>query len=280
MKKILMLLAAIVLILAGCGQSENRSEENGTKEEGSETTQEEVNIKVASINPPMTEILEVAQPLLEEEGINLEIVYVSDNIQPNNAVVEKEVDANFFGHGLWMETYNENNGTDLVVVKPIYHATLGLYSKNYGSVEELPEGAMIAIPNDPTNRGRALAFLDDQGVIKLKEGTGIYGTVQDVEENPNNFELQEVDLLMLARMYDDADASVMYPSYAAPLDLLPSRDALLVENPLEEFAISLVAREDNADSEPIQKLAEAMTSPEVKAFLEENYPESAIPAFE
>lgn len=279
MKKLFTLLTAVILlILAGCG-NDNAEENEGAQEEA-DTPQEEVELKVASINPPMTEILEVAQPLLKEEGINLEIVIVSDNIQPNNAVVEGEVDANFFGHGLWMETYNENNDSDLVVVKPIYHATLGLYSKNYNSIEELPEGATIAIPNDPTNRGRALAFLDDKEVITLTEGTGIYGTLQDIEDNPNNFEFKEVDLLMLARMYDDADASVMYPSYAAPLDLLPSRDALLTENPIEDFAISLVAREDNVDSEPIQKLAEAMTSEEVKESLEENYPEAALPAFE
>ena len=275
MKRLLMLFTALLIILVGC--SNNDGENNDTEENAD--TQEEVTLEVASINPPMTEILEIAQPILKEQGINLEIVSVSDNIQPNNAVAEGEVDANFFGHGLWMETYNENNDTDLVVVKPIYHATLGLYSKNYDSMEELPDGASIAIPNDPTNRGRALAFLEEQGVIKLTDGTGIYGTVQDIEENPKNYDFQEVDLLMLARMYDDADASVMYPSYAAPLDLLPSRDALLTENPIDDFAISLVARADNVDSDPIQKLAEAMTSEEVREFLEENYPESAIPAF-
>lgn len=276
MKRLLMIMTVLVLFLAACDSNndENKSEETA------DTQEERVQLKVASINPPMTEILEVAQPILEEQGIDLEIVIVSDNIQPNSAVMEGEVDANFFGHGLFMEMYNENNDGDLVVVKPIYHATLGLYSKNYDSMEELPEGATIAIPNDPTNRGRALAFLDDQEVIKLNEEAGVFGTVQDIEENPNNFVFEEVDLLMLARMYDDADASVMYPSYAAPLDLLPSRDALLNENPIEDFAISLVARAENADSEPIQKLAEAMTSPEVKEFLEENYPEAALPAFD
>ena len=264
MKRLLTLLTDMVLFLAACG---NDKEDN------------ENTLKVASINPPMTEILEIAKDLLKEQDIELEIVHVSDNIQPNAAVASKEVDANFFGHGLFMEMYNENNDANLVVVKPIYHAALGLYSKNYHSIEELPEGATIAIPNDSTNRGRALAFLDDKGVIKLNEEAGVFGTLQDIEENPNNYEFVEVDLLMLARMYDDADASVMYPSYAKPLNLLPSRDALLVEDPIDDFAISLIAREDNADSELIQKLAEAMTSEDVRKFLEENYPESAIPAF-
>lgn len=205
---------------------------------------------------------------------------MSDNIQPNTALAEKEVDANFFQHALWMQTFNENNNSNLVVVEPVYHAALGLYSKENKSMEELPEGATIAVPNDPTNLGRTLAFLDAKGVIQLKEGTGIYGTLQDIEENPKKYQFKEVDLLMLARMYDDADASVMYPSYAMPLNLSPSKDALLVEDPIDDFAISLVAREDNADSDLVQKLADAVTSPEVKQFLEENYPESAAPAFE
>lgn len=279
MKKLLISLAAIVLILAGCGGGEEQSAK-GNADTQKSTEQEEVTVKVASINPPMTEILEIAKDLLVEEGVNVEIVHVSDNIQPNDAVANEDVDANFFGHGLFMEMYNENTGANLVVVEPIYHAALGLYSKEYDSFDDLQEGATIAIPNDSTNRGRALAFLDDKGVITLNEEAGVNGTLQDIAGNPKKFELVEVDLLMLARMYDDADATVLYPSYAKPLDLLPSRDALLVEEPIEDFAISLIAREDNADSEPIQKLAEAMTSSQVKQFLEENYPESAVPAFE
>lgn len=277
MKKLWMMITALLILLVGCGKTENETEENTNVEKDTEQT---IKVATASSIEIVSEIMEIAEKLLAEQGIRLENVVVSDNIQPNTALAEKEVDANFFQHALWMQTFNENNNSNLVVVEPVYHAALGLYSKEYKSMEELPEGATIAVPNDPTNLGRTLAFLDAKGVIQLKEGTGIYGTLQDIEENPKKYQFKEVDLLMLARMYDDADASVMYPSYAMPLNLSPSKDALLVEDPIDDFAISLVAREDNADSDLVQKLADAVTSPEVKQFLEENYPESAAPAFE
>lgn len=277
MKKLWMMITALLILLVGCGKAENETEENTNVEKDTEQT---IKVATASSIEIVSEIMKIAEKLLAEQGIRLENVVVSDNIQPNTALAEKEVDANFFQHALWMQTFNENNNSNLVVVEPVYHAALGLYSKEYKSMEELPEGATIAVPNDPTNLGRTLAFLDAKGVIQLKEGTGIYGTLQDIEENPKKYQFKEVDLLMLARMYDDADASVMYPSYAMPLNLSPSKDALLVEDPIDDFAISLVAREDNADSDLVQKLADAVTSPEVKQFLEENYPESAAPAFE
>ena len=280
MKKLFITVAAMVFLLVGCGKADNDSAENTNEGTDTSTEQQTVKVATASSIEIVTEIMGIAEDLLAEEGINVENVVVSDNIQPNTALASEEVDANFFQHALWMQAFNDNNDSNLVVVEPVYHAAMGLYSKEYKTIDELPEGATIAVPNDPTNLGRALAFLEAEGVIQLKEGTGIYGTVQDIEENPKNYKFEEVDLLMLARMYDDADASVMYPSYAMPLNLTPSKDALLVEDPIDDFAISLVAREDNADSELIQKLAEAITSPEVKKYLEENYPESAAPAFE
>ncbi|MET3696222.1 D-methionine transport system substrate-binding protein [Bacillus oleivorans] len=274
MKKIWTLIMALLLVLAGCAQSQ----ENKTSIDD-QTDSEEISLKVASLIPPMTDILEIAKTQLKEDGINLEIVVLSDNIQPNNALAAKEVDANFFQHVPYMEEYNEANGTDLVPVQPIYHAIYGVYSKNYETMDELPEGATIAIANDPTNIGRSLAILDQAGVIKLKEGVGIHATQADIMENPKNYKFEEVDLLMLARMYDDADAVIMTPAYAQPLGLTPKSDALLTEGLESEFAITLVARSDNADSEVIQKLAKSMTSTEVKKFLEEEYGENSIPAF-
>lgn len=280
MRKLLMSFVVLLFILAGCGQAENQTDENKNTDDRTETKEEQI-VKVATSSSIdiVTDIMEIAENQLAEQGIKLENVVVSDNIQPNEALAAKEVDANFFQHSLFMNMFNEEKGANLVVVEPIYHANFGLYSKEYKSVDELPEGATIAIPNDPTNGGRALAFLDDKGVITLKEGTGFNGTLQDIEENPKNFKFEEVDLLMLARMYDDADATVLYPSYAMPLELTPSKDALLIEEPSDEFAISFVARKDNADSELVQKVAEALTSDEVRQLLEENYPEAASPAF-
>lgn len=275
MKKLLLLITMFVLILTGCGK------EDETKEKGNvqENDKEEVTLKVASLIPPMTEILELVKPKLAEESINLEIVVLGDNVQPNSALAAEEVDANFFQHVPYMEEFNRNNDSNLVPIVPIYFANYGTYSKDYKSMEELPKGAVIAIANDVSNIDRSLSLLAQHNVITLKEKTGPYYTTADIEENPKNYKFEEVDLLMLARMYDDADAVVMTPAYAAPLGLTPKSDALLTEGDENDFAITLVARKDNEDSEAIKKLAEAMTSPEVRKFLEENYAETAIPAF-
>ncbi len=267
------LLAMILLVGAGCGQQ--ASEPKNTES----APAEEVTLKVASLIPPMTDILDVVKPLLKEDGINLEVVVLSDNVQPNTALANNEVDANFFQHVPFMEQYNEANGSDLVAVKPIYHALFGAYSKKYKSIDELPEGAVIAIPNDSTNVGRSLVMFEQNGMIKLREGAGYAATQADIVENKKNYVFKEVDLLMLARSYDDVDAVAMYPAYASPLGLTPKKDAFITEKTDDRFAITLVARGDNANSEPIQKLAERMTGPEVAKYLEENFGEVSVPAF-
>ncbi|MCE4049983.1 MULTISPECIES: MetQ/NlpA family ABC transporter substrate-binding protein [Bacillaceae] len=272
MKKIMMFILFSVLCLAGCASNADKEE---PKEEKKEQT-----LKVASLIPPMTDILEIAKPLMKEEGINLEIVVLNDNVQPNNALQNKEVDANFFQHVPYMEQYNQNSNADLVAVQPIYHAVYGGYSPKYKSLEDLPDGATVAIANDPTNISRSLALMDKYGLIKLKDGaTSTTATEADIAENKHNFEIKKVDLLMLARVYEDTDLTIMTPAYAEPLGLKPNKDALLTEGVESAFAITLVAREDNADSEAIKLLAEKMTGPEVKKFLEEDYKDSALPAF-
>ncbi|WP_400244432.1 MetQ/NlpA family ABC transporter substrate-binding protein [Niallia sp. JL1B1071] len=275
MKKILFLMMIGIFVLAACGKENTESD----KKDAQNTEKEEVTLKVASLIPPMTEILELVKPTLAEEGINLDMVVLSDNVQPNTALAAEEVDANFFQHVPYMEEFNRGNDAELVPVKAIYFANYGVYSKEYDSIDKVPEGAVIAIANDVSNIDRSLALLAQHDVITLKEKTGPYYTKADIVENPKNLKFEEVDLLMLARMYDDADLVVMTPAYASPLGLTPKSDALLTEGVENDFAITLVARKDNADWEPIQKLAEAMTSPEVRKFLEEKYAETAIPAF-
>ncbi|MBS2971050.1 ABC transporter substrate-binding protein [Metabacillus sp. KIGAM252] len=272
MKKIVFLIMVFCFAAAGCSQAEDRTEEPKQNEK-------EVTLKVASLIPPMTEILDLVKPKLAEEGIKLETVVLGDNVQPNTALAAKEVDANFFQHAPYMEQFNQSNNAELVSVKPIYFANYGVYSKTYKSIEEMPEGATIAIANDVSNIDRSLSLLAQHKIIALKEKKDIYYTIADIKDNPKNLQFKEVDLLMLARTYDDADAVIMTPAYAAPLGLTPKSDALLTEGVENDFAISLVARKDNADSEAIRKLAEAMTSPEVRKFLEEKYDETAIPAF-
>ncbi|WP_145038729.1 MetQ/NlpA family ABC transporter substrate-binding protein [Paenibacillus sp. Y412MC10] len=276
-KKLSLLLLTLMLALAGCGQQPAKDE---APESAAPEGKEEVTLKVATLIPPMTEVLELVKPMLKEEGINLDIRILSDNVQPNNALAHNEVDANFFQHVPYMEEYNANNGSELVPVTPIYNAVFGAYSKKYKTIEELPDGATIAIPNDPSNIGRSLVMFEKNGLIKLKEGVGIQATQADIVENPHQYKFTEVDLLMLARTLDDVDMVAMTPAYAKPLGLTPKKDALVTEGNDSDFTITLVARKDNVDSEPIQKLAQAMTSPEVKKFFEENYSEIALPAFE
>lgn len=275
MKKRLFLITILLLILTGCSQKDEANEKEAVKD----NKQEEVTIEVATLIPPMTEILELVKPMLAEEGVNLEMVVLSDNVQPNIALAAKEVDANFFQHVPYMEQFNRNNDAELVPIVPIYFANYGVYAKDYNSIDKLPENSVIAIANDVSNIDRSLALLAQHDAITLQEKTGPYYTIADIVKNPKNYKFEEVDLLMLARMYDDADAVIMTPAYAAPLGLTPKSDALLTEGSENAFAITLVARKDNAESAAIQKLAEAMTRPEIREFLEKNYEETAIPAF-
>jgi len=279
MKKIVLLMITALMLLTACGQTNTNSNSSNTNQAAAPSASEPVTLKVASLIPPMTDILELVKPILAEQDITLEVLVLSDNVQPNSALLAKEVDANFFQHVPYMEQFNANNEGNLVPVVPIYFANYGVYSKNYNAIEEIPEGAVFAIANDVSNIDRSLKLLAQHGVITLKETTEPYYTQADIIENPKNIKLEEVDLLMLARMYDDADAVVMTPAYAAPLGLTPKSDALLTEGIDNEFAITLVAREDNVNDAAIQALAKAMHSDVVKQFLEENYAETAIPAF-
>lgn len=269
-------LTLLVLIVAGCGN--NNNSENAESPAATAGT-EPVKIKVATLIPPMTEILDIVKPLLLEDGVDMEIVVLSDNVQPNEALANKEVDANFFQHVPYMEQFNASKGAKLVAVQPVYDAIYGGYSKKYKSIEELPEGAKLVMANDPSNIGRSLQMFASAGLIKLKDGVGIKATQADITENPKNFKFEEVDLLMLARMMDDGDLVAMTPAYASPLGLTPKKDALITEGEDSEFTITLVAREDNQASDAIQKLAKVISGPEVKKFLEEKYADIALPAF-
>ncbi|AOV07661.1 MetQ/NlpA family ABC transporter substrate-binding protein [Sporosarcina ureilytica] len=274
MKKLLTILFATMLFLAAC----NSAKETNETTDGA-ASDDVVKIKVASLIPPMTDMLEAVKPALKEDGVDMEIVILGDNVQPNQALKDKEVDANFFQHPPYMEQFNEAHDANLVVVQPVYHAMLGAYSNKYNSVDELPEGAEVAAPNDSSNLARALLLLEKGGLITLEEGVGLTATQKDIVDNPKNLKITEVDLLMLARTIDDVDLVTMLPAYAEPLGLTPKNNSLIDEGE-SDFPIVVVAREDNANDEAIQKLAKHMAGPEIAKFIEENFSDTYMTASE
>lgn len=238
-------------------------------------------IKVASHLPPMTDVVTTAAEAAQEEGYTVELVQVSDNVQYNRLLADGEVDANFAQHEPYMQLFNEENDAELVLLDKIYDAKVGFYSKEHDSLEQIPEGAKVAIANDVSNEGRALAMLHDQGLITLPEGTGFDGRIGDIVDDPLALEFVQVDLLNLPSAYDEEGMALVYsyPSYIEKIDLTPA-DALFLEETVDQrFSISLIAREDNQDTEKLQALRRAMTSDAVRSFLEDEHSATLIPSF-
>ncbi|MDR0921774.1 MAG: hypothetical protein LBM95_05270 [Lactobacillales bacterium] len=271
-KKVLAsLLILTAFVVAGCG---------GQKKETNAGKKEDKVIKVASQLPSTSEIVDIADEVIEG-GYKVELVKVNDNIQYNELLNAKEIDANLAQHEPFMQKFNEEKNGNLVVVQKVYNAKVGFYSKNYKDIKDLPTGAKIALPNDISNEGRALAILDSAGLIKLKKGVGFDGTIKDVEENPKKFEWVSVDLLNLAEAYNEDNIAMAYnyPTYIAKIGLKP-KDAILLETKDNgHFAISLVAREDNKDSAKIKALKKAVSDKKVREHLEKKYGDELTPAF-
>lgn len=281
-----LLLGSTVLLLAACGNEEAADElevDNTEESNGEETTNdgEELVIQVASHLPPMTDIVEIAGDVIED-GYAVELVEVSDNIQYNEALLNEEVDANFAQHEPFMEGFNQERDGNLVALQTIYNPIVGFYSPIYDSIDDIEEGIEVAIPSDASNEARALLILDHYDLITLNEEVGFTATVDDIEENPNNFEFTHIDLLNLTGAYEDGVELVFnYPTYIDSIGLTTEDALFLEDDDSYTFALQVVAREDNQDSDEIQALLEAFTSQEVYDFLEELAEEGHLePAFE
>jgi D-methionine transport system substrate-binding protein len=240
---------------------------------------EPVTIKVGATPEPHAQILFFIQDKLAEEGVRLEVIEFNDYVQPNVQVYEKQLDANFFQHIPYLEKFNEERGYDLVKVTGVHIEPMGAYSSKISSIDELKDGAKVAIPNDATNGGRALALLAKNGLITLKEGVGASATVLDITENPKNLEIVELESASLPRVLPDVDLAVINTNYALEADLVPTKDALFIEESDSPYVNILVARPDNKDDEAIQKLAAALNSEDVRTFIEETYQGAVVPAF-
>lgn len=264
MFKKLLLISVSSLLLVGCGPKKTDPK----------------TIRIASHTAPMTTVIEIAKEILAKDGYTLELVSVSDNTAGNVALHNKEVDANFFQHAPFMESFNQAHKANLVAITPIYDAIVGYYAKDITSIEDIPVGAKVGIPNDLNNQARALVVLEQHGLIALAVKGSETSTVEDVVGNPLKLEFIPVDMLSLSNTYQDVDLLFNYPTYISAIGLTPLEDALMLETSNAYFAISLVAREDNQDSEKIKVLKDAMTSQEVKDFLtNEVNKQTLIPSF-
>lgn len=262
-----LIFSATALLLTACGIT-NSNEVNDIKD--STNSQEEVVIKVASHLPPMTDIIEIAGEVIEEPYV-IKLEEVSDNIQFNEALLHKEVDANFSQHAPFMEKFNEERDGNLVAIQTMYNAIVGFYSPIYDSMDDIEQGAEVAIPSDSSNQARALMVLEQHDLIRLDPEVKNYEVgLDDIIENPYDFDFTSIDLLNLTAAYEDNVPLVFnYPTYIESIDLTPA-DALFIEKDSDyTFAIQLITREDIKDSESIQALQKAFTSDEVYEFLEE-----------
>jgi D-methionine transport system substrate-binding protein len=238
-------------------------------------------LRVGATPVPHAEILQfVKDNLAGEAGLELEIVNFTDYVQPNIALNDGQIDANFFQHVPYMEEFGAQRGINMVAVANVHIEPLGIYSSSVESLDAVPEGAVVAIPNDPTNGGRALQLLAANGLITLNEGVGTNATVRDIAENPKNLRITELEAAQLPRALADATLAVINTNYALEADLTPAEDALALESGQDNpYANVLTALEGKQDDPRIQQLAELLNSPEVKQFIEERYEGAVVPAF-
>lgn len=273
-KKILALALAGVLVvgaLTGCGSSKSESSDKKTDDK---------KITVAASATPHAEILEEAKTLLKDKGYELEVKVFDDYVQPNNVVESGEFDANYFQHVPYLEQFNEEKGTHLVVAGKIHYEPFGIYPGTKKDLKDIAKGDKIAVPNDTTNEARALLLLQDNGIIKLKDGAGIKVTVNDIEENPNNIEIVELEAAQVPRVVNEVAYVVLNGNYALEANYTVKKDALAYEKSDSEAAktyVNVIAvKEGNENSEKIKALVDVLKSDSIKKFINEKYDGAVI----
>ena len=300
MKKLLSaaLAASLTLSLAACGSSAASSAPASSEAASSaaadsasvdSTAAESTNdlagtkLVVAASPTPHAEILEVAKELLAEQGITLEIKEFSDYVQPNLVTENGEVDANYFQHTPYLDSFNAENGTHLVSVGAIHYEPFGIYPGKSNDLENIADGATIAVPNDTTNEARALQLLAAQGIITVRDGAGLTATVNDIEENPHNVKIEEIEAAQLPRTVADVDFAVINGNYAMEAGFSVGTDALAIEDASSEaaqtYANVLVVKEGNENNPAIQALYAALTSDTIKDFINNTYDGAVVPIF-
>ncbi|MBA4536924.1 MetQ/NlpA family ABC transporter substrate-binding protein [Bacillus aquiflavi] len=275
MKKRLSILLsfALVLVLAACGSSESKDEKTGNKE-----------IIIGASNVPHAEILEEAAPLLKEKGIELKIETFQDYVLPNKALADKELDANYFQHIPYLEAQIAEHDYDFEIAGKVHLEPIGVYSKKYKSLEELPDGAEILMSNSVSDHGRILAMLEQKKLITLKEGVEkVKATVDDIEDNPKKLIFKtEYDPALLPQIYnnDEGDAILINYNYAIDAGLNPFEDAIAIEEKDTPYVNVVAVRKGDKDKEEIKALIEVLHSKEIQDFILEKYEGGVIPVSE
>ena len=285
-RRLAALLAVLVVavLAAGCGAggSAGSSGDSGSAAESGGGNGGPVTLKVGATAVPHAEILrDVAAPALEAKGIKLEVIEFSDYTKVNPALVDGELDANYFQHIPYLDQFNKDHGTNITPVAKVHIEPMGLYSDKITDLSQLADGATVAIPNDPTNGGRALLLLQSAGLIKLKEGADYTATVRDVVENPKNLQIREVAAELIPRTLADVDLAAINTNYvleAKEAGAMKNPEPLFIEDADSPFANVLAVRPEDVDRPEIQALAEVLVGPEVKQYIEEHYGGAVVPA--
>ena len=295
MKKKITLALALVLAaasLAACGSSNTATTaateaakteaaaETKAEESAAETASEPVTIKIGATPSPHAEILEQAKDALQAAGINIEIVVYNDYVQPNLAVDQGELQANYFQHQPYLDDFNKENNTHVTSVGAVHYEPFGIYAGKSNDLSNIQDGAQIAVPNDTTNEARALQLLQANGIITLKDGVGLTATKQDITENPHNVEILEVEAAQIPRSIESVDFACMNGNYAIDAGFKPS-DALKQEDASSEaaqtFANVVAVADSDADSDWAKKLVEVLQSDEIANYINSTYEGGVIP---
>lgn len=273
-KKVLSLIVTgfVATILTGCGASQAAT--------SSSTSDSNTVIKVGANITPHAEILEEAKPILAKKGITLEIVKLEDSITPNTGVIEGSLDANYFQHVPYLEQFNKENDSDLVSVGAIHYEPFGIYAGRVTKLSSLPDGALVAVPNNVTNEARALLLLAQEGIITLNDDAGVNATVEDITDNPKNIQFKELAPEQLVSALPDVDIAVINGNYAIEGGLKVS-EALAVEAndglAAKTYANIIATSPDKKDDEALKTLVEVLQSSEIKSFIEETYDGAVVP---
>lgn len=263
----------LVFTLAGCGDKAPAEKTAAP----AQTAAVELKIGVSPV--PHADIINFVAPTLEKEGVKVKVIEFNDYVQPNLALSEKELDANFFQHKPYLDTFSKEHKLNLAVLTAVLLEPMGVYSKSIKNVADLPDGAKIAVPNDPTNGGRALKVLETAGILKVRPEAGILASPADIVDNPKHVKIVEVEAAQLPRALDDVDAAVINSNYALAAKLNPTKDAIAIESKDSPYANVVVVRAGDENRPELQKLKNALLTPEVKKFLEEKYQGAVVPAF-